>query len=158
MTRQLALLLMLAVPASAGRKALSAKEGAANYRVAFSVKAGDLSGAGNFVVSDGSQANYVHGGERPHEVATSNGTSVEFKKVAFITNCVVAAVPDKEEAAAECQFELSGPGKPDPSHKLKVPPIETFQYQTSFTARLGKTLVLVDEPSKRVEVTITRLD
>lgn len=154
--RPLLLTLLLSLPASAGQKKLSVSPGAANFRVSFELKAGDLVGAGNFVVSDGSQANYVWGGEKPHEVTDSHGTGVEFKKVALIVNCVVVSVPDKDQAAAECQFELSGPGKPDPDSKLKVPPIMTFQYQTSFTAKNGTALVLVDEPARRVEVKITR--
>lgn len=122
----------------------------ANLRVSFAIRLQDLQSSGNFAVQDGSQANYVRGGETPFEVKTEKGTGLEFKKYGTIVNCLPASVPGGNTVAASCQFELSGPGRPETTFQVKPP--MTFQLQTTFVAEKGKTLVLVDEPDRRLEV------
>ena len=133
-------------------KAPAAKAGnTANFRIHFKLRSHELEGAGNFVVADRAQSNYVAGGEYPEEVANGRGEKgVEFKKHALIVNCVPAGQPDGDSVQVQCQFELSGPLPPVGS--LKVRPIETFQYQTDFMIKRGQTLVLIDEPDRRVEL------
>lgn len=146
---------MLSVPAfSADKKAEPAKPGLpANYRISFSMRLSGLERVGNFVVRDGSQANYLAGGEKALEIENKNGTSVEYKKEATIVNCVVVAVPDSPgDVHAECQFEIAGFGQP--LAKTQARPIMNFQYQTSLILKKGRAMVLVDEADKRVELMI----
>lgn len=123
----------------------------ANYRVAFRMKLAELERSGNFTVQDGAQANYVLGGDTPTEAQNSRGEKgIEFKKHGTIVNCIVTG---GGRLNAQCQFEISGPLPPQTS--LKVNPIATLQLQTTFTAEKGKPLLLVDEPDRRIEITIT---
>lgn len=125
----------------------------ADYRISFKMKDHDLEASGNFVVQNGAQANYVSGGETPSVVSSKNGEKgVEFKKHSAIVNCLPVENPNNGRIRAECQFELSGPLAP--ATELKVHPAKTFQLQTSFEVQKGHTLVLTDEPDRRVEVRI----
>ncbi len=136
-------------------KALSVKtnaEESVNFRISFKIKDGELENAGSFVVMSESQANYIIGGEKVVEVDMPSGKAVEFKKHGTIVNCLPVAKPDSALVRAECQFELSGPL--GPVGTLKARPISTFQLQTSFEAALGRTLVLVDEPTRHLEVKV----
>jgi len=128
---------------------------AANYKISFMIKVQGLESAGNFVVHEGAQVNYVRGGETPYEVANKQGTGIEFKKHGTIVNCLPVAVPDSDRVILQCQFELSGAIAPATS--LKVRPIETFQLQTEFSAQRGKTVVLVDEADRHLEVKVEEL-
>lgn len=123
-----------------------------NVKLSFKIRNGILESSGNFVLESGTQSNYVVGGERPRETEHKTGTEVEFKKYGTIVNALVAFDQPGSLAGVQLQIELSGPQ--EPMGTLKVPPIETFQYQTSFVARLGKPVVLVDEPARRVEVLV----
>jgi hypothetical protein len=126
-----------------------------NFKVSFKLKAGALEDASNFLVQEGSQANFTHGGEKPFELENKLGKTVEWKKHVTLVNCVVSDAPGVGVVAAACQFELSGPLPPETS--LKANPISTFQLQTTFAAKLGEPLVIVDEPARHVEVTIQAL-
>lgn len=131
-------------------------ESALNFRISFRIKLDELESAGNFVVQDGSQGNYVTGGDAPIEVQNSRGDKgLEFKKHATIVNCLPASFPEGGRVLAQCQFELSGPGRPATSFQARPP--STFQLQTSFVAALGRSLLLVDEPNRRVEIKIEPL-
>ncbi len=123
-----------------------------NFRISFVLRLQDMQSAGNFVVQDGAQANYTRGGDAPFEVKTEKGTGLEFKKYGTIVNCLPVSAPGGKSVAADCQFELSGPGRPETTFQVKPP--MTFQLQTSFVAEIGKTTVLVDEPDRRLEVRI----
>ncbi|MCX5787523.1 MAG: hypothetical protein NTX64_03280 [Elusimicrobia bacterium] len=123
-----------------------------NLKVSFKLKFKRLESSGNFTVQSGTQANYVIGGDDPVEVITKQGTGIEFKKYGTIVNILPAVVFDSDKVDAQLQAELSGPQAPETS--LKVNPISTFQIQTEFTITLGKTIVLVDEPDRRVEIKI----
>lgn len=134
-------------------RAISDGSSPVNFRISFTIRAGEVSSSGNFVVKNGNQVNYVRGGDTPIEVKNSRGDKgVEFKKHGTIVNCLPTADPNGTLVHAECQFELSGPGKPETS--LQVHPVATFQIQSSFVARKGQPLVLVDEPDRRIEVKI----
>ncbi|MBI5240239.1 MAG: hypothetical protein HY926_07180 [Elusimicrobia bacterium] len=144
--------ILLAVPA--GAAPLSApKEASANIAVAFKLKNALREASGRFVVGSGNQANYVVGGELTQTIKNSQGKGIEYKKHGVIINCLPALAGDGKRVRAECQFEISGPGRKNAD--LDAWDVDTFQYQTSFTAELGKAIVLVDEPDRRVEVTLS---
>jgi len=130
-----------------------------HFKVSFSIRNKALEKAGNFVVQEGSQASYIDGGEVAWPVRGAQGVAVEYKKVSTLVNCVVVEDPNfKARARAECQFELSGPVPSETGPKeLAVADAKTFQLQTAFEADLGKPLVLVDEPDKRLTVTLEEL-
>ena len=123
-----------------------------NLKFSFKLKFKQMENVGNFVVQSGTQANYVLGGEIPVEVEHAQGKGIEFKRHGTIVNVLPVVRPDSDKVDIQLQCELSGPLPPETS--LRVNPIATFQYQTAFVATLGKTLVLIDEPDRRVEVTI----
>lgn len=128
----------------------AASAGIENFKISFKIRASGLESAGNFVVRDGAQSNYVRGGEFPYEFDGGRGKSVEYKKHGTIVNCLPASHGDA--VALTCQFELSGALAPTGS--LGARPIETFQLQSDFTLRRGETLALVDEPDRGVEITL----
>lgn len=162
MNRHLLLVIALlasSLPAAAQpkpKRPLNADAVGVNYRLSFLMKDGALSRSGAILVAEGSQTNYVSGGEKPNEVELKQGTGVEFKKHAAIVNCVLAS--SGEEVRAECQFELSGAQPALADLKTHPMPITTFQYQSAFRVTLGKPLVLVDEADRRIEVTVSKLD
>ena len=88
----------------------------------------------------------------PFDIEYGGGKGVEYKKFGTIVNCLPAGRPDKpEEVDAQCQFEISGPGKPGPSGARQV---STFQYQVEFMAQIGRELALIDEPTRKIAVRI----
>ncbi len=136
-------------------KSLGVKAGAddsVNFKISFKIKDGELEAAGSFVVMSGSQSNYVAGGEKVFEIDSAARKSVEFKKHGTIVNCVAVSKPGGTIVRAECQFEISGPLAP--VGDLKARPISTFQFQTAFEVERGHTLVLIDEPARRLEIKI----
>ena len=124
--------------------------GTENFKISFKIRASGLESAGNFMVRDGAQSNYVRGGETPYEFDGGRGKSVEYKKHGTIVNCLPASHGDA--VSLTCQFELSGALAPTGS--LGARPIETFQLQSDFTIRRGETLALVDEPDRGIEITL----
>lgn len=145
-------LLLLALPADAATLR-PPKDVSANIVVAFKLKNALREASGRFVIGSGSQANYVVGGELTKAVQTSQGKGLEYKKHGVIVNCLPILSPDGKRVSAELQVEISGPGRKNPD--LDAWDLDTFQYQTSFTAEPGKPLVLVDEPDRRVEITVS---
>jgi hypothetical protein len=142
------------LPAKLRSNDLSTRPFAAQFRVAFTLKIGGLDYASSFVLQDGSQANYIDGGEVSYVFKGEKGESIEFKKRGVIVNCVAVENPNaKSRVRAECQFEISGPVK----SATRAADVATFQLQTSFEAEKGKPLLVVDGPDKRVEVTITEI-
>jgi len=152
----MALVAVLAGGGFAGEGKAVPAEKPVNLKVAFLVRARDLESAGNFVVRSGEQSSYTKGGETPFEVESPGGRGVEYKKHAVVVNCVPLVGPGPGLVSAQLQIELSGPLRP--SGALQARPVETFQLQTTFTVRAGTTIVLVDEPDRRVEVTITPVE
>ena len=153
--------LLLAAAASAGPLPgklhipdVSSRPSAAMFRVAFTLKVGGLEYASSFVVQDGSQANYIDGGEVSQEFDSGHGKTIDFKKRGVIVNCVPVENPNaKERVRAECQFEISGPVK----SATAAADVATLQLQTAFEVEKGKPLLVVDGPGKRIEVTITEI-
>lgn len=132
-----------------------AKEAAPrNLRISFKIKEQDLERSGNFTVADGAQSNYIAGGETPFEVDAAKGKAVEYKKTAVIVNCLPKALSG-DLFAVTCQFELSGPGQP--TGTLQARPVQTLQFQSEFTLRKGRPLLLIDEPARRIEISIEEL-
>lgn len=124
-----------------------------DLRISFKLRFKDLHAEGNFVTESGTQANYVQGGEVPWETSSPQGKGIEFKKYGVIVNVLPFIKPDAEDVVdAQMQIELSGPVAS--KNSLNVPEIATFQLQNEFSTSLGKTVVLVDEPDRRIEVTI----
>jgi hypothetical protein len=124
------------------------------YEISFSLRLKELNASGNFQTLDGTQVNYVRGGEQPMVSETASGKTVDFKKHGVIVNCLPKSRPDGL-VDLQCQFELSGPTAPQT--EFKVRPVETFQYQAEFLARPGRPSVLVDEPDRRVEVGVKKV-
>jgi hypothetical protein len=145
----LIVIILLVVPAAAG----ASKDSPTNLSVSFKLRNSQREASGRFVVGNGSQANYVNGGELAKAVQLSQGKGLEYKKHGVIVNCLPILSADGRRANMECQFEISGPGNKNPD--LDAWDLVTFQYQSSFTAELGKPLVLVDEPDRRVEITVS---
>jgi hypothetical protein len=150
-TKLLLAVVLLAAPAAAAPLP-APKEASANLVFSFKLKNGLREAAGRFLVGNGNQSNYVAGGEVAKTIQAAQGKGVEYKKVGVIVNCLPTLHPDGRHARVECQFEISGPGRKNPD--LDAWDIDTFQYQAGFMAELGKPLVLVDEPERRVELTI----
>ena len=143
---------LLAAPAAAAP--LSApKEASANIVITFKLKSALREASGRFVVGNEQQANYVTGGELAKTVQNKQGKGLEYKKHGVIINCLPILEADRKRVRAECQFEISGPGRKSPD--FDAWDLDTFQYQAGFTAELGKPLVLVDEPDRHVEVTLS---
>lgn len=126
---------------------------AVNFKISFRIKAENLESSGNFVVQDGTQGNYMLGGDTPVSVTdNSGGKGAELKKYGTIVNCLPAADPRKSKMVnLQCQFELSGPRPPAAGTLLGF---VTFQLQTQVLAEKGVTLLLVDEPARRVEIKV----
>ncbi len=126
----------------------------AQYRISFSLRLKDLSASGDFAASDGTQANYVRGGEVPAESVTASGKTVEFKKEGVIVDCIPSGRPGGL-VALQCQFEISGPMAPVTDFKIR--PVETFQCQAEVLLRPGVRRVQVDDPDRRVEVGVEKV-
>lgn len=140
-------------PKQAAKKAFIS-DGEVMLKVSFKMMADGLEGSGNIAVQAGSQGNYVSGGETPFEA--DGGKGVEYKKARLIVNCVPVVYPsNRNMVRAECQFEISGPLKPAASSSAR--PLTTFQIQTAFAAEKGRPILLVDEPTRRIEVKIEDL-
>lgn len=155
--KALALAALLALPAAAKPlktpDKLAGENGRIHFRIAFKMKLKELDRSGNFVVLDGSQANYVDGGET---AVPGTGSGAEYKKRSLIVNCVAVQDPrDAQRVKAECQFELSGPVH---SADGKTYEAATFQLQDGFEVVKGKPLVLVDEADKHLELVVTQVE
>ena len=124
-----------------------------NLKVSFKIKSRALESSGNFIIGAGKQVNYVVGGDEPSEIATNRGKGVEFKKHGTIVNLIATVRPTSGDVDLQVQIERSGPLVGD-RKLLNVRPIETFQLQTMCTAKLGKPIVLVDEPDRRIELLV----
>ena len=152
--------LALQVPAFAAplpairSKSLAAKIGgeSTNFKISYKIRHAELEDSGSFLVLSGSQSNYIAGGEKAFEFGAGAAKAVEFKKHGAIVNCLAVAKPDTTIVRAECQFELSGPLAP--TGDLKARSIASFQFQSSFEIERGRTLVLVEGPSRLIEVKI----
>jgi hypothetical protein len=145
------ILLFLAATASAqdkagpqpAKKAKSAVQDIRNFRISFTMKNHALVGTGNFVVMAESQSNYFVGTSTPSRKAEDP------RKYGTIVNCMPVPNPNNGLIRAECQFELSAP----PALVGEAPQSEgPLQLQTTFEAKLGHTLVLIDEPKRYIEV------
>ena len=123
-----------------------------NFKISFKIRNGELEDSGSIVVLAGSQSNFISAGEKAFEAGAGAARGVEFKKHGAIVNCVAVAKPATTIVHAECQFELSGPLAP--TGELKARSIASLQFQTSFEVERGRTLVLVDGPSRLIEVKI----
>ena len=140
-------------PHTAGAAPRPPKGSPANLAISFKLRNVQREAAGRFVVGNGNQANYVNGGELAKAVQASQGKGLEYKKHGVIVNCLPLLSADGRRANMECQFEISGPGRKNPD--LDAWDLDTFQFQSDFTAELGKPLILVDEPERRVEITVS---
>jgi len=127
-----------------------------NYKISFAIAMDGMERAGNFIVGGGTQGNYVYGGENPLEVTLGDGKKVvDFKKFGTIFNCLVTKF-SPGLVNIQMQIEVSGPVA-DNSTTLKTPAIKTFQIQTEITLGLGRSMLLVDEPDRRIEIKIEEL-
>lgn len=151
------LLLSFAAPSFAAplppmpAKAKTVSEAAENFKVTYKIKDGDLEDSGSFLILAGSQSNYVTGGEKAFESGNGPVKGIEYKKHGVIVNCLAVAKPATNVVRAEFQFEISGPSA-TPVGDLKARSISTFQFQTTFEVERGHSVVLVEGPSRRLEV------
>ena len=130
------------------KKARQEIQDARNFRITFTMKSHSLFATGNFVVMAGSQANYV----LPAYAYTSSSDAVTTagydNKFGAIINCMPVPNPNNGLIRAECEFQLAAPGViPAPPQ-----PTEPLHLQTTFEAKLGRKLVLIDEGRRYVEV------
>jgi len=149
-----ALLAAFAAPAFCADAKSASKPGAVNYRVSFKMKTETLSAASSFLMAAEGQAKFVQTGEDPHEfdnAQAAGGVGVEYKKVMALVNCVISRAKDGL-VQGDFQFELSGPVAP--VGKRKMAPLRIFQYATPLVARLGQTVVVVDDADRRIEIRI----
>lgn len=145
------------VPRRQGARPIQRREpaaGAANLKISFKIRHGEMERAGNFVVQEANQSNYVIGGSIPFEVSGAKGArTIEFKNHGAIVNCLIQRdAADPSRAEGQFQFELSGPVRSKNTDVTRE--VATFQFQTQARLRLGEPLVLVDEAENRVEVTV----
>jgi hypothetical protein len=124
------------------------------YRISYRMQYDILESTGSFLIQDGQQSNLVDGGETPYEIATnqSGGIGVEFKKDGSVVNCIPVGAKNGKLVHLQCQFELSG--VLSPVGTAKATPIRTFQYQATFSAEVGKDVVLVDGGKKRIDLRV----
>lgn len=135
------------IPAAAGA-ALDAAE--PNLKLEVSVKWGELSDSASFLVNNGSQMNYTHGGDKHVELKSEKGRGVEFKKWGFIVNALPVIDPnDPKKVSVQLQLELSGP-----VGQGEVKDAATWQFQSQLTVRKGKKAVIVEAPA-RAELTVS---
>ncbi|MBI5883701.1 MAG: hypothetical protein HZB91_11430 [Elusimicrobia bacterium] len=126
-----------------------------NLLVEVSARHGEHEGSARFIVGDGSQANHVLGGDKPHAIKNNQGTGVEFKKWGFIFNVLPAISPrDRNEVFVQLQIELSGPETGITIPQGDVPAIGTWQYQSSFSVKKGRKTLVFESPA-RVEITVS---
>lgn len=119
-------------------------------RVAVTALYRGLSERADFLVRNGSQANYVEGGETAFSVANGSGKSVEYKKHGFIVNVLPLVDPnDPSRVSLQFQLELSGPVKADPA-----PDMATWQLQDEVVLTKGKRFE-VSHGAGRVDVTVS---
>jgi hypothetical protein len=154
MNKLIALAVLLAAPSFAADKPVKLAVSVTDdplFKVSFRIKAEDLSEAGSFVIQSGTEADYHVGGEDPLQI----DKAVEFKKHNTSVSCIPVTNPTNGLIHAECQFEISGYRRP--VGDIKEPPTISFQLKTAFDVRPGKTLLLVDDETRRVEVKIEEL-
>jgi hypothetical protein len=151
-----ALLPLCASAADKVKPPRDAAEAEKDYKISFVLKAEGLERAGSFVTQGGSEGDYNFGGEDPVKIENKFGTGLEFKKHHTTVNCIPVANPNNGLIRAECQFEISGALKP--AADMKDGSTISFQYKAAFEARPGKTIVLVDDPTRRVEVKIETIE
>ncbi|MBI3551693.1 MAG: hypothetical protein HY077_04185 [Elusimicrobia bacterium] len=138
-------------PVKAEKKAARTPEDA-NFKILFKMKVEELESAGSFVAQGGTEGDYHLAGEDPVETENPAGKGVEYKKHTTIVSCIPVSNPNNGRVRSECQFELSGALRPVGS--LKMRPTVTFQYKGAFEVALGSAIVLVDDPTRRLEVRI----
>lgn len=128
-----------------------------NLRVSFRVKLEGFEREGSFLTSEANASNYVASGELPFEVAGEQGKKIEYRNFSVIVNCLPSIdAREPDWVSAQFQFEVSGPVRsPD---TRAAPASKSLQLQTSVRARLGRRVLVVDEPDKRIEVKIERVD
>ncbi|MFH2203016.1 MAG: hypothetical protein ABIJ96_07870 [Elusimicrobiota bacterium] len=150
------------LPRRVSRRAAAIKPAApldeTNLKVDVAAKYLDLRGAARFTMGNGTQANFITGGDKAHLVRNSQGEGVEFKKVGFIVNVLPILDPnDDKRVSVQLQVELSGPTPGIKVSDNEVPDISTWQWQSSFSLVRGKKTVVVESPAY-LEISIELAD
>ena len=134
--------------------AAAAASDAVNLRVDVSAKYLSLEGTARFLVGNGTQSNFITGGDQAHLIKNSQGEGVEFKKTGFLVNVLPVLNPDNDRAVSvQIQVELSGPTPGIKVGENEVPHVSTWQWQSSVSLVRGKKTVLVEAPA-RFEMTV----
>ena len=103
-----------------------------------------LEGEADFIVADGSQANYVTGGDRGFKVMTGPGETPEFKKWGFIVNATPVIDPSNpQKISIQLQIEISGPVEGKDGVNMDM-----WQFQSEFGVVKGKWKEIVAKPAK----------
>lgn len=125
------------------------KPAAGNYKVTFKIAAGGAEGSGSVLVLDGVQVNYRADKEVPVETADETGKKAVTgtKKISYVANFLpVSDSANSAKVVLQAQFELTSSGK---SGKFSM-----IQMQVEVLAEKGKTLVLVEDADKHIEVMV----
>ncbi len=120
-----------------------------NYRISFKISAGGAQSAASVLVHEGVQGHYTADKELP--VETSDKSGKKSAPVTKIVKCMATFLPVADvnhpgSVLVQAQFELSNSSNN-----------ETFvmlQLQTEFLAEKGKSVVLVDDSDKHIEVMV----
>jgi|GEM_PF-2591766 len=133
-----------------GAKAAKAAEGI-NVKISYKMKLDGQESSGSFVTQSGTQTNNVLKEEAPCEADASTGKKAHNGRGAIVNALPILTAGGK--ASVELQAEMTEPLDAGG----KAGQVKTFQYQGTFSAELGRTIVLVDAPDRHFELEIEEL-
>lgn len=123
----------------------------ANFKISFSFRVEGVEASGNMVALNASKVSYQKAlvpqknGKKGRKEAPKYGTVVE---------CLPVQLPGTAGLVKmSCLFQMSAP---KPGKKSERETAVQFDLNTDFTATPGQPMLLVDEPDKRIEITVER--
>ncbi|NLO91186.1 MAG: hypothetical protein GX410_04245 [Elusimicrobia bacterium] len=129
--------------------AAQAQAPSANLRISFTFKVEGVQVSGNMVALNNTKASYQKA-VLPKKSAKKDKDAPVYGTMAECLPSLLAGQP--EQVKMSCLFQMSAP-KPGG----KAGELVRFELNSDFMARPGQALLLVDEPDKRLEVTVSRL-
>jgi hypothetical protein len=133
----------------------SAPSEKANLKISYRMKLDSLESAGSFVTQSGTQSNNVEREDVPYELDSAAERKIAFNKHGAIINALPKLSAKGARATVEMQAELTEPL--EPATTAKATALKTFQYQGTFTVELGRRIVLVEGPDRRLELVVEEL-
>jgi hypothetical protein len=137
---------------SAGASARSG--GGINLKISYKMKLDAVESVGSFVTESGTQCNNVLKEDAPYVSDETGEKKPGSNRHGAIVNAVATAAAGKK-AGVKLQAEMTE--LLEPAAGTKAAPVKTFQYQGTFTVELGRSIVLVDGPDRRLEMTVEEL-